>query len=73
MQYNLLPIVAVIVLSFVAKRYIIIEEKSILNLLKMCGIIMAVTLLGYGSALMVNPLVRDYVLGLRNKLFNKLR
>ena len=70
-QYNLLPIVVVAVISLVAKLYISIDEKSMLNLLKICGVIMVVTLFGYGTAVLANPSVKEYVKGLYDRFFLK--
>lgn len=70
-KYNLLPVAVVILLSFLAKQFIFIEEKSMLNLLEMCGFIVAITLVGYGSTILINPMVKDYVRELRVKLFHK--
>lgn len=67
LQNNVLPIFIVCAVSLLVKSYITIEGKSISNLLTICGVIIFISLLGYGSAFVSNPYVRDYVMNLRKK------
>lgn len=71
LRYNWLPITIVCVLSLIVKQYVTIDDKSIINLLEVIGVVGFVTLIGYGISVMVNPMIRDYVRGLWLKIKHK--
>lgn len=72
-RYNLLPVISVCVCSIIAKSYISINEKGILDLLMVCGIIIIISVIGYGCAFLFNPMVREYVKSIYDKLIKSTK